>query len=66
MSDALELTPGEHETSAAVDEAARWVATSRRDRSRAPIPVLRERFGLSAKEACLALAEANLIKACAL
>jgi hypothetical protein len=66
MSGALELTPGEHEHSALVDEAARWFATSPRDRTRAPIPVLRERFGLSAKEACLALAEANLIKARAL
>lgn len=58
-----DLFPPEHETSAGVDLAARWFATSPQDRSRAPIPVLRERFGLTAQQACMALREANLIKA---
>ena len=53
-----------HETSAAIDEAARWLATTpRRQRQRAAVPLLRERYGLSAPEACQAIAEANLIKA---
>jgi hypothetical protein len=58
-----DLSPPEHEHSAAVDEAARWYATTEQDTSRAPIPLLRERFGLTAQEACYALREAALIKA---
>lgn len=48
------LTPPEHEHSAAVDEAARWLA----DQHQPPkpiVPALRQRFGLSglqATEAC--------------
>jgi hypothetical protein len=56
-----DLTPPEHEHSAAVDEAARWYATMSQDKPKAPIPVLRDRFGLTAQEACYALREAALI-----
>jgi hypothetical protein len=58
-----DLTPPEHEHSAAIDEAARWYATTTEGKSRSPIPVLRDRFGLTALEACYALREASLIKA---
>jgi hypothetical protein len=58
-----DLTPPEHEHSAKIDEAARWYATARQDGTKAPIPILRERFGLTAQEACYALREAALIKA---
>jgi hypothetical protein len=57
------LTPPEHEHSAKIDEAARWYATTKHDTSPAPIPLLRERFGLTAQEACYALREASLIRA---
>lgn len=57
-----DLTPPEHETSAAVDEAARWLATTPNP-PRIAVPELRERFGLSAQEACWAIREAQLIRA---
>ena len=57
------LTAPEHEHSALVEEAARWLATGGSDKSRAPVPQLRERFGLSAGEAIEAIREANLIRA---
>ena len=53
-----------HEHSAAVDEAARWLATEPQNRVPHPIvPALRSRFGLTAQEACAAVQEANMIKA---
>nr|WP_245396652.1 hypothetical protein [Jiella sonneratiae] len=55
------LTPPEHEHSAAVDEAARWLASQ----AVAPhpiVPALRRRFGLTAPEACQAIREAGLIR----
>jgi hypothetical protein len=58
------LTAPEHETSAAVDEAAAWLATAPRDRIGRPIiPHLREMFGLSASEAIESVREANLRRA---
>lgn len=54
----------DHEHTAAVDLAAEWLATTRRDEIPGPlVPVLRQRFGLSAQEACQAIAEANLRRA---
>jgi hypothetical protein len=50
-----------HETTAAIDEAARWLAEHRqelRQQLRPIIPALRERFGLSNKDAILAAVEA--------
>jgi hypothetical protein len=44
------LTPPEHHHSAAVDEAARWLADLR-DPPHPIVPALRERFGLTALEA---------------
>jgi hypothetical protein len=53
-----------HETSAAIDEAATWLAhTPRRQRDRPAVPLLRERFGLSAPEACQAISAAARILA---
>lgn len=50
-----------------IEEAAQWLATTpRAERTRPVVIELRERFGLSAAEACRVLAEANLIRARAL
>ena len=49
----------DHETTAAVDQAAEWFAQNREHCPRPIVPFLRERFGLSASEACLALTEAR-------
>ncbi|TPI54750.1 hypothetical protein FJ417_24685 [Mesorhizobium sp. B3-1-7] len=56
-----DLTPPEHEHSAAIDLAVEWLSQNPRDRIGQPIvPLLRERFGLSAVEACEVCREANL------
>lgn len=58
------MTGIDHRDNPTIGEAARWLATMPvRQRERPAVPLLRERFGLSAKEACLAIAAANLIKA---
>ena len=58
------LTPPEHEHSAAIDEAALWLATTpRRQIEGAVVPALQKRFGLSPAEACQAIREANLRRA---
>jgi len=58
------LTPPEHEHSAAIDEAASWLAMTPRERIAQPIvPALRERFGLTPAEACAAIKEAQLRRA---
>lgn len=58
------MTGLDHEHTAAVGVAAEWLATTRRDQIARPIvPTLRQRFGLSAQEACQAIAEANLWRA---
>lgn len=54
----MTLTPPEHQHSEAVVQAAQWLA----DQNPAPQPIvphLRERFGLSALEACEAAALSN-------
>lgn len=49
--------------SAAVEEAAKWLATTPEHKRPHPvIPYIRKEFGLSPKEACDACREANLIK----
>lgn len=57
------LTPPAHEHSAAIDKAARWLAsTPRHDR---PGPVLfefRQRIDLTAREACKAVKLAAIIQ----
>lgn len=59
-----DLTPPEHEHTAAIDEAARWLATSSpSERSGSIIPELRRRFGLTSLQACEAAKEAALIRA---
>ncbi|MEW9614277.1 hypothetical protein AB3G45_10665 [Shinella sp. S4-D37] len=60
----MNLTPPEHEHTAAIDEAARWLATSSpSERSGPVIPDLRQRFGLTALQATEACREATLIRA---
>jgi hypothetical protein len=48
-----------HETTEAVTIAAAWYAAHRHEVARPIIPALRARFGLSPREACMAVAEAN-------
>ncbi|XHM75755.1 hypothetical protein ABSY17_19880 [Mesorhizobium sp. ANAO-SY3R2] len=58
------MTGLDHQHTAVIDVAAQWLATTRRDQIAGPlVPVLRKRFGLSAREACQAIAEANLRRA---
>lgn len=58
------LSPPEHEHSAAIDEAARWLATTPPRQRPAPlVPAMREMFGLSAVEVCAAIRESQLIRA---
>lgn len=59
-----DLTPPEHEHTAAVDEAARWLAhLPQHERPSPVVPELRRRFGLSTLEATEACREAALIRA---
>lgn len=51
----------DHETTAAVDEAARWLA-SQNPRPQPAVPALRARFGLTALEACWALRDAGRLQ----
>ncbi|ESY02291.1 hypothetical protein X755_01240 [Mesorhizobium sp. LNJC405B00] len=44
-------------------DAAHWLATGGADRTKAVVPQMQERFGLSASDACEAVREANLIRA---
>lgn len=54
----------EHQHSAAIEEAARWLATVAPHERPSPIvPALRSRFGLTALEATEACREAALIRA---
>lgn len=55
---APDLTPPEHEHSAAIEQAARWLAANRTSLDRPIVPTLKERFGLSALDAIRAAAEA--------
>ncbi|YBV97397.1 hypothetical protein M1D80_11075 [Phyllobacteriaceae bacterium JZ32] len=58
------LTPPEHEHTAAIEEAARWLAvTPDHQKPRPIIKAIQERFGLSALEATYAMREAQLIRA---
>ncbi len=60
----IDLTPPEHESTAAIDEAAMWLATTpRAQRTQPVIPELRERFGLCAHDAICAIRQADLIRA---
>lgn len=56
-------TGTDHEHREAIGEAARWILWGERDRSVPLVPQLKQRFGLSGKEACEAIVEANLIRA---
>lgn len=56
-----------HETTATIEQAAQWLATTpRHERPRPAAVELRERFGLKPAEAIEAIREANLIRARAL
>ncbi|MBZ9910412.1 hypothetical protein LB557_30950 [Mesorhizobium sp. BR115XR7A] len=51
----------DHQDNPNIDEAVRWLSTTpRRQREKPAVPLLRERFGLTAQEACQAIAAANL------
>lgn len=57
------LTPPEHEHSAAIDQAARWLALLPAHQRPSPIvPAICQRFGLRPVEACQALRESALIR----
>ncbi len=58
-----EITPPEHEHSDIVEVAARWYAITPRDINKPGVVLLRERFGLTALQACEALKMARLIQA---
>lgn len=53
------MTGLDHESSAAVDEAAIWYRANRDQVERPVVPALRQRFGLTPLEACQAIREAN-------
>lgn len=58
------MTGLDHESTASIDEAARWLAQLPQPERKvlSPIvPALKARFGLTAGEACAAIREANLI-----
>lgn len=58
------MTSIDHQKPAAIHEAARWLAFTPESERPAPlIPALRNRFRLSALEACEAIAEMKLIHA---
>ncbi|RWC12354.1 MAG: hypothetical protein EOS52_19120 [Mesorhizobium sp.] len=58
------MTGLDHQDNPKIDEAATWLAhTPRRQRDRPAVPLLRQTFGLTAQEACQAIAAANLILA---
>lgn len=51
------------EHSSPILDAAQWLATGGADKAKAIVPQLRDRFNLSARDACEAIREANLIRA---
>jgi hypothetical protein len=58
-----DLTPPEHEHSAAVDECARYLVSVPPGERPAPlVPAMREMFGLTAVEVCQAIQESHLIR----
>ena len=57
------MTVLDHQSSAAIDQAAQWLATRPAGGEPRPvIPVLRGQFGLSAVEACQAIKEADTLR----
>lgn len=54
-------TPPEHSHSAAVEQAAIWLA-EQREPPHPVVPALKERFGLTAIEACEAIAWADRMR----
>lgn len=55
-------TGPDHESTAAIDEAASWLA-AQTTIPHPVVPALRARFGLSVKDACAAIREAALKRA---
>lgn len=61
---AADLTAPEHEHSAAIDQAAEWLATTPPRQRPAPlVPAMREMFNLTPVEAYAAIRQSHLIKA---
>ncbi|MCB1439941.1 MAG: hypothetical protein KDJ63_09225 [Nitratireductor sp.] len=57
------MTPPEHEHTAAITEAARWLAETPANQKPHPvIPHLRNRFGLTIAETIEAIAEAKKLR----
>lgn len=55
------MTSETEDRAALIAQAAKWHALNPRHITQPAVPVLRERFGLSALEACEALSQARLI-----
>lgn len=53
------MTGLDHESTAAIDEAARWYAANRSCCERPVVPALRRRLGVNALEACCAMSQTN-------
>lgn len=53
----------DHEHTAVIAEAGAWIASGGAEKGRPLVPQLKERYGMSALEACEAIREANLIRA---
>ncbi|MER9590937.1 hypothetical protein NKI94_19290 [Mesorhizobium australicum] len=61
---AADLTAPEHSHSAAIDQAAQWLATTPPRQRPAPlVPAMRAMFGLSAVETCEAIRQSYEIRA---
>jgi hypothetical protein len=56
---APDLTPPEHEHSAAIDAAVTWLLSEPDTTGRPIIPEMKTRFGLTSLEACEACREAS-------
>ncbi|MER8453101.1 hypothetical protein NKG60_24455 [Mesorhizobium sp. M1428] len=57
------MTGCDNEHSEAIEKATQWLSQHPRDRIGRPIPLLRQRFGLTIAEACEVCKEANLRRA---
>lgn len=64
MNEIPKAATADHTSNAAIDEAATWLATTRRDQIAGPVvPAIRQRFNLDTLEAIESIRVANLIRA---
>ncbi|UCI17019.1 hypothetical protein FJ970_17965 [Mesorhizobium sp. B2-1-8] len=59
----IDLTPAEHEHSAAVDHAVEWYCANYGTCERPIVPALRQRFGLTSHQAVVVIRETTLRRA---